>query len=61
MKCRRVTASAAIGDVLAARYVPVQAQDDQTRADISHVSGGGPHGIRTHDLGIANAALSQLS
>jgi len=23
--------------------------------------GGGPHGIRTHDLRVANAALSQLS
>ena len=22
---------------------------------------GGPHGVRTHDLSVANAALSQLS
>ena len=31
------------------------------RVDIARVVVGGPHGTRTHDLRVANAALSQLS
>ena len=38
-------------------------RDTETRAsvDLAGVMSGGPHGTRTHDLRVANAALSQLS
>ena len=31
------------------------------RSTLARVVNGGPHGTRTHDLRVANAALSQLS
>ena len=37
------------------------ADDMPVSSDPAWVVGGGPHGTRTHDLRVANAALSQLS